>query len=142
MRTLSSQLAARVGLSTQVPRMYADANLPAGIVSMMRHELGWDVLFVVEDERLRRAHDRDHFLHALELGRTIVTLDHDFCNDAAFPPALSPGVIVCSVPNETALARVLRYVDRDIFRADGAADLPLRGRKIELSLDRVLELSA
>jgi predicted nuclease of predicted toxin-antitoxin system len=141
MGTLASELG-HLAPDAAAPRVYADANLPAGIVSMMRHELGWDVLFVVEDERLRRAHDRDHFAHALELDRTIVTLDHDFCNDAAFPPALSPGVIVCSVPNETALARVLRYVDRDIFRADGAADLPLRGRKIELSLDRVLELSA
>ena len=54
--------------------------------SAMRHELGWDVLFVLEEPELRRASDRDHFGRALELGRTLITLDHDFFDDRRFPP--------------------------------------------------------
>ena len=38
------------------PRVYADANIPAGLVAHMRAALGWDVLFVLEDEALRRAY--------------------------------------------------------------------------------------
>ena len=36
------------------PRIYADANVPAGLVAYMRNSLGWDVLFVMEEEELRR----------------------------------------------------------------------------------------
>ena len=40
--------------------MYADANVPAGIVAFMRSRLDWDVLFVLEDGDLRRAPDVRH----------------------------------------------------------------------------------
>jgi len=59
MGTLASELG-HLAPDAAAPRVYADANLPAGIVSMMRHELGWDVLFVVEDERLRRLRQHEH----------------------------------------------------------------------------------
>ena len=36
------------------PRVYADANIPAGVVGYMRARLGWDVLFVIEHADLRR----------------------------------------------------------------------------------------
>jgi hypothetical protein len=113
-----------------VPRVYADANLPAGVVSAMRHELGWDVLFVLEHDDLRRARDTEHFRLARELGRTIVTLDHDFADDRRFPPADSPGVIICSAPDEPALIRLLRQADRDWLREGGVA--PLLGRVVAL----------
>ena len=45
----------------------------------------------------------------------------------------SPGVIVCSAPDETALKKLLRHVDETILRIDPAAPLPLRGRKIGLA---------
>ena len=54
----------------------------------------------------------------------------DFLDDRRFLPALSPGVVVCSAPDEIALKRVLARVDRDLLRGRGVADLPLRGKKV------------
>jgi len=126
LRPIATDLAA-------APRVYVDANLPAGVVAMMRSELGWDVLFVLEDDRLRRAPDEEHFRLALEFGRTLITLDYDFCDDRRFPLASSPGVIVCSAPDEPALMRLLRHADRALLRTTPAAGLPLRGQKVELT---------
>jgi predicted nuclease of predicted toxin-antitoxin system len=114
------------------PRIYADANVPARVVEYMRRELGWDVLFVLEHTELRRARDRDHFVHALALNRTIVTLDHDFCDDRAFPPPLSPGVIVCSAADDRMLLRLLTHADATLRGTSENGDLPLRGRKLLL----------
>jgi predicted nuclease of predicted toxin-antitoxin system len=118
---------------SDAPRVYADANLPAGVVAAMRQDLGWDVLFVLEHDDLRRARDIEHFRRALELSRTLITLDHDFFDDRRFPPSDSPGVIVCSAPDATALMRLLWQLDRDVLRAESAGALPLRGRKLELA---------
>ena len=114
------------------PRVYVDANVPAGAVAVMRRELGWDVLFVLEHDDLRRARDGDHFRLAREFGRTLVTLDRDFCDGRRFPPAESPGVIVCSAPDEQVLVRVLRHVDRAVLRA-ASEPLPLRGQVLEVT---------
>jgi hypothetical protein len=135
MGTLASELRPIAAEFSAAPRIYADANLPAGVVSAMRHELGWDVLFVLEEPDWRRAPDRRHFDRALELGRTLVTLDQDFFDDRRFPLELSPGVIVCAAPDETGLMRLLRYADRAMLRSPGHPDMPLRGKKIELTLD-------
>ena len=75
----------------------------------MRQALGWDVLFVLEHDDLRRAPDVEHFRRARDLGRTLITLDHDFFDDRRFPPLDSPGVIVCSAPDEAGLVRLLQY---------------------------------
>ena len=135
MRTLASELKPLVAGGTVAPRIYADANLPWGAVGLMRRELGWDVLFVLEHDDLRRAPDRQHFIRARELGRTLITLDRDFADSRRFPPALSPGVVICSVPDEVSLGRLLRHVDRTILRAPGASDRPLAGRTVALTLD-------
>jgi hypothetical protein len=134
MRTLASELKPLAG-TADVPQVYADANLPWGAVGQMRRELRWDVLFVLEHPELRRAADREHFVRARELGRTLITLDRDFADGRRFPPALSPGIVICSVPDEAALHRLLRYVDRAILRAPGVADPPLAGQTIALTLD-------
>ena len=134
MGTLASELRLLAGNLTPAPRVYVDANMPYGIVTAMRQELGWDVLFVLEDPALRRAPDRDHFVRALDLGRTLITLDHDFFDDRRFPPGCSPGLIVCSAPDERALMRMIRYADRTIFRESSELQ-PLRGRKLSLTLD-------
>ena len=55
MGTLSSELASHAERLTPQPRIYADANVPAGLVAYMRLGLQWDVLFVLEDNDLRRA---------------------------------------------------------------------------------------
>ena len=135
MGTLATELQGVAAELAAVPRVYVDANLPAGVVSAMRHELGWDVLFVLEEPDWRRASDRHHYGRALELGRTLITLDQDFFDNRRFPPDSSPGVLVCSAPDEVGLLRILRHVDRAILRPAGAEVLPLRGRKLQLTMD-------
>jgi Domain of unknown function (DUF5615) len=126
--TLSTELAAHAH-RPEAPRIYADANVPAGVVHFMRHDLGWDVLFVVEHDDLRRAHDRRHFDLARQLSRTLVTLDRDYLNDRRYPPDETSGLIVLWAPNERLLARTLSEVDLQIFGV-GHAALPLVGRKL------------
>jgi predicted nuclease of predicted toxin-antitoxin system len=126
--TLASELVAIAGLPTE-PRLYVDANVPAGLVSFMRSRLGWDVLFVVEHHDLRRATDRRHYDLARQLARTLLTLDRDYLDDRRFPPTEGAGVIVAWAPNENLLAKTLEQVDRRVFRT-GGSPLPLRGRKL------------
>lgn len=128
--TLSSELGPHLARVADAPRVYADANMPNGVVAFMRTSLRWDVLFVLEHEDLRRAPDIQHFRLARQLGRTLVTLDHDYIDDRRFPPAEGSGVIVLSAPDERWLRRLLKDVDRDLFRAEGAGPLPLEGRKL------------
>ena len=128
--TLSSELGPHVARVADAPRVYADANMPNGVIAFMRTRLRWDVLFVLEHEDLRRAPDIQHFRLARQLGRTLVTLDHDYIDDRRFPPAEGSGVIVLSAPDERWLRRLLKDVDRDLFRAEGAGPLPLEGRKL------------
>jgi len=133
METLASALRPfLVGLPS-APRVYVDANVPFGCVRVMRVELGWDVLFVLEHDDLRRARDRAHYDRARELARTLITLDRDFLDDERFPPALGAGVIVCVAPDEAGLVRLLRHADRAVLRVDDANPLPLEGRKLQLT---------
>ena len=78
MRTLASELGQHVATLGTQPRIYADANVPAGVVLHMRRRLNWDVLSVVEDDRLRRARDVEHYEMARKLRRTLISLDDDF----------------------------------------------------------------
>jgi len=132
MGTLASALRPIALEITDAPRVYVDANMPVGVVVAMRRELQWDVFFVLEHDDLRRAPDAEHFRLALELGRTLITLDHDFLDDRRYPPDLSPGVVVCSAPDEAGLLRLLRRLDQETLRSPAADRLPLRGRKIEI----------
>ena len=131
MGTLASELRPLAADLSDAPRVYVDANVPYGAVQAMRHELHWDVLFVLEHDDLRRAKDLDHFRRALDLGRTLITLDHDFFNDVRFPPDSGPGVIICTAPDEQALIRLLKEIDRTIFRSV-SDPLPLLGRTVEM----------
>ena len=139
MGTLASELRPFAGEVAGAPRVYVDANLPLRAVEMMRHTLHWDVLFVLEHDDLRRARDADHYQQAREFARTLITLDRDFLDDRHFPPEQSPGLIVCSAPDERWLFKLLSHVDRAIFRATDAAPLPLRGRKLVLTIDALVE---
>ena len=129
MGTLASELAP-LAARDERPRVYADANIPYGVVGYMRTRLGWDVLFVMEHDDLRRARDTEHYRLARQLRRTLVTLDHDYEDDRLFPPAEGAGVIVCSAPDEERLCGLLQRVDEEWLRAEGAGPLPLEGRKI------------
>ena len=123
MGTLFAELAAHAGPSG-TPRIYADANMPAGVVAYMRDALGWDVLFVIEHDDLRRAPDWRHFALARQMRRTLVTLDRDYLDDRLYPPGDTGGVIVLYAPTEQLLTRTLQLVDERIFRA---APVPARG---------------
>ena len=129
MGTLATALAP-LAVESPHPRVYADANIPNGVVTFMRERLGWDVFFVMEHEELRRARDIEHYRLARQLARTLVTLDRDYEDDREFPPLEGAGVIVLSAPDERSLRRVLAHVDRELFRVAGAAGLPLEGRKV------------
>ena len=101
----------------------------------MRNVLRWDVFFVLEHDDIRRAADLIHFRLARQLGRTLVTLDRDYVDDRRFPPSEGAGVIVFSAPDERWLRKLMRQVDRRLFRAAGARALPLEGRKVQWHID-------
>ncbi len=139
MRSLTSELASQVAKEAVVPRVYADANLPVGLVAYMRTRLGWDVFFVMEHDDLRRASDERHYALAREMHRTLLSLDRDYTDDRRFPPHCSGGVIVISAPDVPRFGRLLRRIGRRLLRPDhpetllppGASlDCPLAGRKL------------
>ncbi len=134
MGTLWSELAPLADDAAAGPRIYADANVPAGLVGYMRESLGWDVLFVVEHQDLRRARDLEHYRLARQLRRTLVTLDRDYLDDREFPPRETAGVIVISAPDERGLRGILDRVDREMFYRSGDAlvPLPLDGCKVQV----------
>lgn len=138
MGTLSSELGPLADHVSERPRVYADANVPAGLVEFMRTKLGWDVFFVLEQPDLRRARDIEHFRLARQLRRTLVTLDHDYLESRTFPDPESGGVIVVTAPDERGLATLLARLDRVVLRQAGsgaAMSMPLQGRKLHVHPD-------
>jgi Domain of unknown function (DUF5615) len=138
MGTLSSELAPHAERLSPSPRIYADANVPAGIVAHMRARLGWDVLFVLEADDLRRAPDTKHYQLAQQLRRTLVTMDRDYLDDRRFPMNASGGVLVIHAPDERQLSSLLDRIDRQLFHHDDPDEmipLPLVGRKLQVNSD-------
>lgn len=132
MGTLWSELGPVADTVAARPRVYADANVPSGLVRFMREHLHWDVLFVMEHPDLRRARDTEHYRLARQLRRTLVTLDRDYLDDREFPPGQGSGVLVMAGPDERALAELLARIDAELFTA---APLPLDGRKLHAHPD-------
>ena len=116
MGTLASELGPFAEELSDAPRVYCDANLPAGLIRFMRERLNWDVLFVLEESQLRRAADIEHFRLAAQLRRTLLTLDRDYLDDTRFPPTEGCGVLVLSAPDQRQFERLLTQVDRVLFR--------------------------
>src|SRR5476649_2326926 len=137
MGTLSTELAPHAERLSPRPRIYADANVPAGLVAHMRTRLGWDVLFVLEADDLRRAPDLKHYQLAEQLRRTLVTLDRDYLDDRRFPLAHSGGVLVIQAPDERQLSGLLDRIDRSLFHQDAGDPIaqPLAGRKLQVNTD-------
>src|SRR3979409_2048795 len=100
MGTLSEELGPVAERLVARPRIYADANVPSGIVAHMRQRLRWDVPFVPQEAALRRAPDVKHYQLAHQLRRTLVTLDRDYLDDRRFPPDSSGGVLIIPAPDE------------------------------------------
>ena len=140
MRTLASELGSHIDASSSEPRIYVDANVPAGVVGYMRRKLGWDVFFVMEHEDLRRAADEAHYRMSRQLHRTLVTMDSDFLDERRFPIAESGGVIVVHAPNERGLNRILTRLHKELFLSESLRHLPpLVGRKLDLHPDSHFE---
>jgi hypothetical protein len=138
--TLSSELGPHAQRLTRQPRVYVDANMPAGLVGYMRDRLQWDVLFVIEHADLRRASDAEHFHLARQLRRTLITLDRDYLDDRKFPPSDSSGVLVLTAPDEGRYIGLLKRLDEEIFRVpfshqDHPLLLPLEGQKLHVHVD-------
>jgi hypothetical protein len=132
MGTLWSELGPVADAVSDRPRVYADANVPAGLVTFMRARLKWDVLSVMDHPDLRRARDTEHFRLARQLRRTLITLDRDYLDDRAFPPEQGAGVLVIAAPDERGLAALLSRIDAQLFGTD---TLPLDGRKLHAHAD-------
>jgi hypothetical protein len=132
MGTLWSALGPVADAVSDRPRVYADANVPAGLVAHMRGRLRWDVLFVMDHPDLRRARDTEHYRLARQLRRTLVTLDRDYLDDRKFPPAQGAGVLVIAAPDERGLMDLLGRLDARLFHAEA---LPLDGRKLHAHSD-------
>ena len=142
MDTLASRLGGIIEGLTDAPRVYCDANLPAGLVRFMRERLRWDVFFVMEEDDLRRASDIEHFRMAAQLRRTLLTLDKDYLDDTRFPPRESSGLIVLSAPHQEQFERLLKALDRVLFhpavdtlKSVDASRMPLLGRKLHVHAD-------
>ena len=137
MGILSEELGPVVERLVARPRIYADANVPAGLVAHMRTRLGWDVLFVLEADDLRRAPDLKHYQLAEQLRRTLVTLDRDYLDDRRFPPGETSGVLVIHAPDEEQLTKLVDRIDRVLFDPDpdGLALVPVDGQKLHLHSD-------
>jgi len=143
--TLASELGAHAGRIAGQPRVYVDANIPAGLVAFMRTNLHWDVLFVIEHADLRRERDGEHFRRARELRRTLITLDRDYLDNRFFPEEESGGVIVLTAPAEQGYRALLKRLDTEIFRAERLERserperserlLPLYQRKLHVHVD-------
>ena len=137
MGTLSSELAPVAERLSPRPRIYADANVPAGLVEFMRLRLQWDVLFVLEEDQLRRAPDVKHYQLAQQLRRTLITMDRDYLDDRRFPPEEGSGVLVINAPDQRELFALVTRVDRALFQPlnDEPTALPLDGRKLQVHSD-------
>ena len=144
MGTLASELGGHAAQIAGQPRVYVDANMPAGLVGFMRRSLSWDVLFVLEHDELRRARDDEHYRLARQLRRTLITLDRDYLDDRFFPPSESGGVLVLTAPTENGLLALLKRLDKEMLRpaaaaaggdAPGDETLPLAGRKLHIHVD-------
>jgi hypothetical protein len=146
MGTLASELGGFAERVSGQPRVYVDANVPAGVVSFMRHVLHWDVFFVLEHDELRRAPDGEHYRLARQLRRTLITQDRDYLDDRKFPPEQSGGVLVLWAPVEKGMMVLLKRVDRQVLRRGTLADagsageageppMPLEGRKLHVHID-------
>ena len=136
MGTLSSELVSLVGSASNEPRVYADANIPNGVVAYMREKLRWDVLFVLEHDDLRRARDDEHYRLARQLHRTLISFDRDYLDDRKFPPEESGGVLILQAPEERGYIALLKRLDTEVFQPSLiASTLPFEGRKVHVHVD-------
>ena len=133
MGTLASELGPHAGRIAGQPRLYVDANMPAGLVTFMRTQLQWDVLFVIEHDDLRRARDGETLSSRAPARRTLITLDRDYLDDRKFHCTRAERAGADRAAREGLAVRLTR-LDKEVFRraepiATALADTtPLRSR--------------
>ena len=136
MGTLASELGPHAERLTEQTRVYVDANVPAGLVAIMREVLHWDALFVIEHDDLRRARDGEHYRLARQLRRTLLSFDRDYLDDRKFPPAESGGVVILTAPEERGYVALLKRLNVEIFQPSlSDCALPFEGRKVHVHVD-------
>ena len=112
-------------------RFKIDENLPAEAASLLRHA-GHEA-DTVHDESLAGAEDHRVFAAAQADARALVTLDGDFADIRAYPPAESRGVLVLR-PHVQDRDSVLRLLARTLGLLDRE---PVAGRLWIVEEDRV-----
>ena len=129
---IASALGRRLHLSRERVRLIAPVGAAAGLAAAFNAPIS-AVLFVIEEDELRRAADIEHFRLAVQLRRTLLTLDRDYLDDRRFPPAEGGGLVVLSAPHEAQLERLLKQIDRAFFQ--NGSHMPLAGRKLHVQAD-------
>ena len=90
-------------------RFKTDENTPPELADLLRAE-GYDAL-TIWDQRLTGSHDADILAICSREDRVFITLDLDFADIRAYPPASFPGIIVLRLERQSA-ANVLAAFHR------------------------------
>jgi predicted nuclease of predicted toxin-antitoxin system len=98
-------------------RFKLDENLPEDACEILR--LAGHDAETVREEGLSGTSDADLAARAMQERRALVTLDLDFADIRAYPPAIYPGLVVLRPRNQAtpsilrALTRVIATLDRE-----------------------------
>ena len=115
MGTLFAELAARAGAPTG-PRIYADANVPAGIIAFMRKTL--QIGHAVHRTRRFAACAGPTAFRAGQATRAHAgdAGCAEYLDDRMYPPGKTSGLIVLYAPTEQLLTRTLQQIDERVFQ--------------------------
>ena len=89
-----------------------DENLPVEVADLLR-QVGYDAVTVFE-QHLEGSPDSDIASVCQEEGRALITLDTDFADICAYPPAQFPGLIVLRLHRQDK-PHVLEVIERLIL---------------------------
>src|SRR5437899_10570933 len=119
-------------------RLYADNNVEKEVVDYLRAS-GLDVLWVAEEEELRKQQDdMFHYEKAKQLKRYLLTRDEDFWNDVQYPLHASPGVIILAAKDVDIAKNLPRLVRKLLTDYNPRTEpLFLDGVKVRLTAEGI-----